>query len=638
MVNAFPPDKPQIRKLITKLQNTATNTPSSVLFEINQYSANEKISKVEIYRATSEIEALSVRTMKKAKSIPWGDPLIDDFSDVAFPLYGETLYYRIIAIREIEDVKDILLAPAPTPTDPVPTMIVDLPSLPSEISKSGIVDVINPSAPELYSENGTTTATELQNVILRWLPTCYNGTYRLQKLNASGNWVEIYKVKVTDAPMQYPPLGIGNVPDFTTYPETQLLARFDADGNPVYHRFRIQVENSSGLFNLSDFELTLAKGAADLQEMDSELSYSDSNGHLIPVLKTTDIITGASQPGAMTFTYLDNPLPAGHNSFTKVEITVTDASDPAATQMIAILTPGGNAVFDNSTAPLLDLSAPNKKYIVKTKLFTDFVPTGAVQVFTINYLAGPCYDLKQVSSLVMLTDSNHDIDPLVSGNINNGISAPGQLKFTNIADLVPILQDFNHMDITVTDNTGAFATQTLNPGDTDVTFTSADGINVTSANGSYEIKVKIVTDQCTTGNEVVYNIEYTYTPCDDLAMLTGIGKYSDANGTVIDPIASQVVTATHPNGTITLQDKIGLTLPPGHSFDHMDVILADDLGGRFTKTINGPTAGGSVSFNHGDGGLALSSSSLHRTYYVTLVLYTNACSNGSSFSFTIKYS
>ena len=48
MVNAFPPDKPQIRKIITKLQNTISNTPSSVLFEINEYSENQKISKVEI--------------------------------------------------------------------------------------------------------------------------------------------------------------------------------------------------------------------------------------------------------------------------------------------------------------------------------------------------------------------------------------------------------------------------------------------------------------------------------------------------------------------------------------------------------------------------------------------------------------
>ncbi|MCW3103854.1 MAG: hypothetical protein JWO09_2294 [Bacteroidetes bacterium] len=632
MVNAFPPDKPQIRKLLTKLRDINTNTPSSVLFEINEYSANEKISKVEIYRATSEIEALSIRTMKKAKSLTWGSPLVDDFSDVPFPLYGETLYYRIIAIREVEDVKDVLLAPAPMPGDPVPTVIVDLPSLPSEISRAGIVDVVNPPAPRLYSENGTTTSTELQDVILRWDPTCYNGTYRLQKLNSSGNWVQIYSVKVTDAPMQYPPLDINSLPDFANFPETETLQRFDEDGKPIYHRFRVQVENSSGLFNLSEFELTLAKGCSDLQEIESRLSFSDDNGHSFAVLSSQEIVTGANQPGKLIFSNIVAPLPAGHNTLVSIAVTVKDDLDNTQTLSVS---PGGTVTFDSVTAPALDLTGPNRIYTITTKMYTDACSAGAVQKFTINYLAGPCYDLRQVSTLLKLTDSNHDIDPLVSGNVNNGVSAPVQLQLTRIDDF-PSGMTFNHIDITVTDNTGAFATKTMNPADTDVTFTNADGIDLTSPNGSYVITANVVTDECTAGNEVTYNIAYTYTPCDDLTTLTGIAKYTDANGTVLDPVSSQTVTATHANGSITLQDKIGLVLPSGHSFDRMDVILEDDLGGAFIKNT-GTSAGGSVTFNHGEGGLALNSSSLHRTYFVTFVLYTSACSNGSSYSFTIRY-
>jgi hypothetical protein len=636
MVNAFSPDRPQIRKVITKLQNTSTNTASSVLFEINQYSENEKISKVEIYRATNDIDALSIRTMKKAKSIAWGMPLIDDFSDVAFPLYGETLHYRIIAIREMEDVEDVLLAPAPLPNTPIPTVIVDLPSLPSDISKAGIVDVINPTAPKLYSINGTTIATELQDVILKWEATCYNGTYRLQKLNASGNWVEFYSVKVTDTAMQYPPLDGANNPDFTNFPDTQILQRLDENGNAIYHRYRVQVENSSGLFNLSEYEITLAKGASDLQEINSVLSYSDGTLHNMPVLKSNEFISGASQPNTMTFTYLNNPLPAGHNSFTSIDITVTD--DLNNTKMLSISSPTGSVTFDNTTAPTLDLTSSNRLYTIKTKLFTDFATNGAVQQFTLNYLSGPAYQLKQITSLIKLTDSTNDVDPLISGNINNGVAFPTQLKFTKIVDLSSISQTFNHMDIVVTDDLGNTSTKTIAVSGTDVTFTAADGLIVdnTNPNRSYEIKAKIFTDEAPLGNEIIYNVSYTYTPCDDITTLIGIAKFTDNNGTTINPLVNQTITAvTNPNGSITLQELISAGLPSGHTFANMDVILEDDLGGSFIKTIN--AASGSVTFNNGDGNLVLDSSNPNRTYFVTAVLYTNLCSNGASYTFTIKY-
>jgi hypothetical protein len=643
MVNAFPPDKPQIRKIITKLQNTSSNTPSSVLFEINEYSENQKISKVEIYRATNEIDALSIRTMKRAKSITWGMPLIDDFSDVAFPLYGETLHYRIIAIREIEDVEDVLLAPPLLPLDPTPTVIIDFPSLPSDISKAGIVDVINPSAPKLYSQNGTTTLTELQNVILKWNSTCYNGTYRLQKLNASGNWVQIYSEKVTDIPMQYPPLDLSNFPDFTNFPETQILPRVDVDGNAIYHRFRVQVENSSGLFNLTEFEITLAKGASDLQEFDSVLSFADATSHNLSVLKTSDIITGASQPNSMTFTHLNNALPAGHNSFTSIDITVTD--DLSNTQTIPITIAGNTATFDNLTAPTLDLISPNRKYTIKTKLLTDFVtPAGlpispAVQIFTISYLTGPCYDLKQITNLVKLTDSTHNIDPMISGNINDGVAYPTTLKFTDIVNLTSIAQTFSHIEIVVTDDLTNTATKTISAAGNDVTFTVADGLALdnTNPNRNYEIKTKIFTAECATGNELTYNISYTYTPCDDITTLTGIAKLTDNNGTIINPIANQTISSvTHPNGSITIQELISGSLPSlGHTFVKMDVILEDDLGGAFIKTIN--AVAGTVTFNNGEGSLVLDNSNPHRTYFVTSVLYTSQCSNGASYTFTIKY-
>jgi hypothetical protein len=51
LVNAMPAEKPQVRKVTTVLQNSITGTPTSVLFNINEYLPNDKISKIEIYRS-----------------------------------------------------------------------------------------------------------------------------------------------------------------------------------------------------------------------------------------------------------------------------------------------------------------------------------------------------------------------------------------------------------------------------------------------------------------------------------------------------------------------------------------------------------------------------------------------------------
>ncbi|WP_343631333.1 hypothetical protein [Fluviicola sp.] len=638
MVNAAHPLKPQIKKLVTRLRDDIQSIPSSIAIELNDYPEIEKISKMEIYRAFNETDALSIRTMKKAKSLNWGDPFIDDFTDLTFPPYGEELHYRLVAIREIEDVEDVILAPQLNPATPIPTVIVDLPSLPSNVAKTLIVDVVNPPAPVLTSQNGYSTPTELQHVILKWKPTCYNGTYRLQKLNESGNWVEFYSTKVTSTDMQYPPTFPLSGPDFTGYPETVLLPRVDADGNPIYHRYRVQVENSSGLFNLSEFELTLAKGASDLQEIDSVLSYDDGNGNSLSVLNSASFISGASQPDYMTFTHLNGPLPAGHNSFVKIEITVTD--DLGNSHMQTITNAGDHVVFYQGDGGLeLDGSNPNRTYTVQTKLFTDFAVNGAVQRFTMAYLAGPCYDLKQITSLVKLEDSTGSVIPLVSGNINNGVAYPTQLKFTDIADLAAIGQTFNHTDITVTDDLGNTFTQTIQAATGSVIFQNGDGglvLDNSNPSRNYTVNVKLISNECSTGNETSYSISYTYTPCDDLALLTGMAAFGDNNGTAINPLANHVITSvTHPNGSITLTDLISGALPSGHTFDHMDVILEDDLGGAFIKTIS--TAAGSVTFNQGDGNLVLDNSNPHRTYFVTLVLYTDLCSSGRSYTFTVKY-
>ncbi|MBK9477681.1 MAG: hypothetical protein IPO70_11140 [Bacteroidetes bacterium] len=243
MVNAYPADKPQIKKVISVLHNAITNTPSSVAFELNSYSDNEKISEIAIYRAYNEIDALSIRTMTKFdKIIPVGDPVIDDFSDLDFPPYGEKIYYRIVALRELDDVADATLL------DPG-MMLVKLPSKPSEVVITSVVDTINPEAPEIsFTPALSNPPVTLIDVNLSWPSTCYNGKYYLYKMTNNGNWQKIYEVKSNAATI--------SVDLIDTSLQIADLVKTEG-GNTIYHRFRVQVENSSGLLNITQNEITI---------------------------------------------------------------------------------------------------------------------------------------------------------------------------------------------------------------------------------------------------------------------------------------------------------------------------------------------------------------------------------------------
>lgn len=81
----------------------------------------------------------------------------------------------------------------------------------------------------------------LTGVNLSWPTTVYNGTYYLDKMTGSGNWVTIYRIKTNSAT---------TVNLAATDLGTDILPKEDPDeGRPVYNRFHVRVENSSGPFN-----------------------------------------------------------------------------------------------------------------------------------------------------------------------------------------------------------------------------------------------------------------------------------------------------------------------------------------------------------------------------------------------------
>lgn len=375
LVNTRPAKEPGIKQLLTQIENVAENIPTAVCFKLEEYVASEGIARIDIYRSTNAIDSLSVRTMDRVAEIPVNGTIAatdicDTFTGLDYPLYGEDLHYRLIALRKI------ILEDGVTPEF--------IPSEPSKVVRATLVDPNNPKAPCLQSENGITTATELQQVILKWKQVCFNGTYSLQKMNASGNWQTVYSVKSNDDDMQYPPIVSGS-PDFVNFDATAILAREDENGLPIYHRFRVQVENSSGLLNLTDCPLTLATGCYDLQVLTEYVSYTDANGFNLSEITTQQIDDGTNNhPGTMTFTAnIPTGLPAGHNSFTHLEITVKDDQGNTDTKIITIST--GSVTFNDGDGGLL-LNNPNHSYSITTKLTTDYCTTGFRKVASLSYV------------------------------------------------------------------------------------------------------------------------------------------------------------------------------------------------------------------------------------------------------------
>lgn len=232
LVNTFPPEAVAIKKVTVRPANQLFNIPVGVVFEVNPYVSAENIRKFQIFRGSTPQEALSVRTMTLAATIDAGEPLADDFSDLGFPPYGDPVYYRIVALREIINENNELEF---------------VPSEPSNTALASIIDVSNPDAPEL-SYTGTPSGSEILDVHITWDKTVHNGNYYLHKMNRFGNWVKIHQIESNDAALDV---------DLTdTSLGSNTLEKETANGAPIFHHFKVVAENASGLLSLDERILT----------------------------------------------------------------------------------------------------------------------------------------------------------------------------------------------------------------------------------------------------------------------------------------------------------------------------------------------------------------------------------------------
>jgi len=229
LINSYPPEAPAIKKITAQLENSVMGTPTAVVFEVNPYLKSENIKKIRIYRAYNPEDAADVRTMDLVETteVTEENVYIDDFENDDFVPYGESLYYRIEAIRVIKNENN---------------NEEEIPSKQSPMVLASIVDVNNPNPPAISYTAETVLPSLLHNVKLKWDKTAHNATYYLYKMNSSGNWQLVDTIVSNDLSMLYT---IGD------------LQKTDDDGNTIYHRYKITVENSSGLLNLTENEITI---------------------------------------------------------------------------------------------------------------------------------------------------------------------------------------------------------------------------------------------------------------------------------------------------------------------------------------------------------------------------------------------
>lgn len=231
LVNTAAPKAPEVRKFYPQTESLVDSVKPGVVFEINDYSEAENISHIQIFRTTDSVRAANIRLMEALEPIAVGSPIIDDFSDLDYCPFGESIYYKLVAIRTVKNEYDEDEA---------------IFSMPSATLVANVIDVVNPLAPvvlapvykDLISTNDLYVGVKLQ-----WSKTVHNGIYHIYQMSRSGNWSKIGELANNSENLEY-------VLPFN-------LEKVDDEKIEIFHRFKIVAENSSGLLSLNEEIITV---------------------------------------------------------------------------------------------------------------------------------------------------------------------------------------------------------------------------------------------------------------------------------------------------------------------------------------------------------------------------------------------
>jgi len=243
LVNTSAPESPKVKKVTTQILDEINGVPTAVIIDVSNFLPYQKITKFNLYRSIVANDAISVRNMTLVKELDLETDglldtdtisIIDDFANDTFLPYGEPLFYRVVALRKIKYA------------DRDSNIVTDyVPSQPSKTALASIIDTINPVAPVLtFSSDALDETTKtLQHCKLSWDKVTHNATYYVYKMSASGNWNLLDSFK--------------NNLNHVEYLIKDPLLKKDEDGFDIYHRFKVDVENSSGMFNAIENAITV---------------------------------------------------------------------------------------------------------------------------------------------------------------------------------------------------------------------------------------------------------------------------------------------------------------------------------------------------------------------------------------------
>jgi hypothetical protein len=228
LVNSMPPVAPAIRDVRIREADPAFDIPTAIVVSVNPYLPAERVEQCSLYRALDAQAAQSVRSMTLVTTAAAGEELVDDFRDIDIP-FGDPLYYRVVAMRGFSDEQgQHQLAP----------------SWPSELRIAKMVDDVVPPAPELTFTFGTPIPGPpvlFPDVKLTWSRTAWKPRYHVFKMNPLGNWVKVHTLATNDL------LVTLDLAD--TDLQTNVLAKENAAGQTIYHRFKVVTESSGGLLS-----------------------------------------------------------------------------------------------------------------------------------------------------------------------------------------------------------------------------------------------------------------------------------------------------------------------------------------------------------------------------------------------------
>ncbi|HKP75874.1 MAG TPA: hypothetical protein VJT67_10055, partial [Longimicrobiaceae bacterium] len=491
LVNARPAEAPALRAVTSLIEDPVLSIATGVRLVVNPYLASEGITRFALYRATRAADAASTRTMslagRYAAQAGEETELVDHFEDLPYPPFGDPLFYRVVALRRITNERGLY---------------EEIPSRPSALARASIIDVRNPVAPPLSfacTPPAPSHPERLDGCVLSWPSAGHNATYRLYRKEATGSWTLIHQVRTNADPVV--------VPLASTALQSGTLLKRDADGAPVYHLFKPEVENTSGMFSLNEEVLTVpapcAGGQAVLQAV---LSYAD--GHL-PAAPLADLLVSPAlspSPGSMTFQDAITSLPAGR-LFGRTEVTVADALGNAARRTISAA--GGSVTFAHLDGGLvLDGSVPNATYDLRVKVFTDVCAGGMLFRYRLRY--GPAVELVGLAPVLGYADGVTAALPLEDPFVASGVAYPGTMTFTDVT-VLPAGHSFSSLEVVVEDDAGATSSRTISAAGGSVTFQDGDdglALGASATSPAYRVTARLFTDLAPGGTEFTYHLAY----------------------------------------------------------------------------------------------------------------------------------